>query len=650
MPVAYSYVRFSTSDQAMGDSERRQLDLARAWAARKRIPLDESLKPDRGRSGYHGHHRSKGHLGRFLALVEAGQVPAGSILVVENCDRLSREGAVKVIREILGKLWDHGVTLQTLAPEETYPPGCDNDPRFIALFIYLQRAHDESKRKGERIAAKWANWRARVEAGEKAPPPGTLPGWLRWSGEGFELEPEPTAAVRLIYRWAGEGLGVNRIVERLNDPNDPVPVIGRKGAWRLSYVSKLLAGRAVLGELRYVGPDGKERTVEGFFPAAVDYDTWAKARAAVSARKIACPGGSSPGVGPDGHEVANLLTGLVRDAFDGELMHITWKQLSATTFRRSLVSCGGQRRQGGRTPVLSVPYGVVEAAVLRMVKELKPEDLLGRNAGGDASRLAVLEGTVADLKGRIAKAKAKADAGGDDLEDLFDLLAGWRGKLKEAEKAREELKAKLAASASDALGATQSLLPVMRSASGQERADLRAKVKAKLGQVIERIDMLSWDPDRATRAAELHVTLAGGKVRSILLVWARAGLYPSACTGISGLVGGPKSGNLDGKRLSEYATDPAVREWWDAHTTTLGPALVKALREEVEQRLRMKAAGDGSLERYLASAECLDGAPPPSGRGRPRGTRVTEEAGRRLLENAGFKGISSGNGGPTPAP
>jgi hypothetical protein len=42
-PRAYSYIRFSTPEQAKGDSLQRQTDAARAWAARHGLELDEEL-------------------------------------------------------------------------------------------------------------------------------------------------------------------------------------------------------------------------------------------------------------------------------------------------------------------------------------------------------------------------------------------------------------------------------------------------------------------------------------------------------------------------------------------------------------------------------------------------------------------------------
>src|SRR3954463_6438548 len=93
-PVAYSYVRFSTPDQAKGDSLRRQTEAAAAWCERNGVRLDTSLTlPDLGTSAFRGrHHRDDRHaLGAFIRLAESGRVPEGSYLIIERLDRLTRE-------------------------------------------------------------------------------------------------------------------------------------------------------------------------------------------------------------------------------------------------------------------------------------------------------------------------------------------------------------------------------------------------------------------------------------------------------------------------------------------------------------------------------------------------------------------------------
>src|SRR5882757_2817482 len=91
-PRVYSYLRFSDPQQRDGDSTRRQDDEAKRYADKHGLVLDTALRmTDEGLSGYHGAKKKKGALGAFLVKVEDGEVPVGSILLVENVDRLSRE-------------------------------------------------------------------------------------------------------------------------------------------------------------------------------------------------------------------------------------------------------------------------------------------------------------------------------------------------------------------------------------------------------------------------------------------------------------------------------------------------------------------------------------------------------------------------------
>lgn len=87
----YSYTRFSTPEQAKGDSYRRQTDAAERWAAGRGLVIDDQLSmADEGMSAYRGSNTSEGALGTFLQLCQRGLVEPGSFLVVESLDRISR--------------------------------------------------------------------------------------------------------------------------------------------------------------------------------------------------------------------------------------------------------------------------------------------------------------------------------------------------------------------------------------------------------------------------------------------------------------------------------------------------------------------------------------------------------------------------------
>src|ERR1700693_1779651 len=123
IPIAYSYIRFSSPEQAKGDSIRRQTEAAREWCQRNGLCLEETTTLlDLGKSAYTGEHRKnpdRHALAGFLKLVEAGKVPRGSYLIIENLDRLSREHERDALR-LWMDLLDHGVNIVQLHPETVF--------------------------------------------------------------------------------------------------------------------------------------------------------------------------------------------------------------------------------------------------------------------------------------------------------------------------------------------------------------------------------------------------------------------------------------------------------------------------------------------------------------------------------------------------
>ena len=90
-PKVYSYTRWSTPEQAKGDSARRQSEAALRWADRHGYILDDSLRiSDEGVSAYRGTNALDGGLSRFLEACRRGLIEPGSFLLVESLDRISR--------------------------------------------------------------------------------------------------------------------------------------------------------------------------------------------------------------------------------------------------------------------------------------------------------------------------------------------------------------------------------------------------------------------------------------------------------------------------------------------------------------------------------------------------------------------------------
>ena len=99
MPIAYRYVRFSSAEQAKGDSLRRQGDKAKAYADSHGLTLDEVLTlRDFGVLAFKGVNAEEGNLATFLKAIDDKRIPVGSYFLVESLDRLSREKVSPRIR------------------------------------------------------------------------------------------------------------------------------------------------------------------------------------------------------------------------------------------------------------------------------------------------------------------------------------------------------------------------------------------------------------------------------------------------------------------------------------------------------------------------------------------------------------------------
>ena len=155
MTKAYSYLRFSTTEQAHGDSRRRQTEMTERYAAKHGLILDDELRmKDEGVSAFRAKNVRSGALGNFLRAIDDGLVPEGSFLLVENLDRVSRASpwdAMMIFKNII----DAGVTIVTLQDERTWNrEELREEPfRIIESLLVMTRANQESETKSRRLKA-----------------------------------------------------------------------------------------------------------------------------------------------------------------------------------------------------------------------------------------------------------------------------------------------------------------------------------------------------------------------------------------------------------------------------------------------------------------------------------------------------------------
>jgi DNA invertase Pin-like site-specific DNA recombinase len=153
--IAFSYIRFSTAEQLKGHSLERQLQRTREYCTSRGLTLDESIPPDLGRSAYSGAHIKRGSLGDFLSRVKAGLIPTGSALVIENLDRLSRQGIDATV-ELLKQLTRSGIEVHDISDGSVLRAGFSNDLlEIIKVVVKADVNGKHSEKLQDRLSSVW---------------------------------------------------------------------------------------------------------------------------------------------------------------------------------------------------------------------------------------------------------------------------------------------------------------------------------------------------------------------------------------------------------------------------------------------------------------------------------------------------------------
>jgi DNA invertase Pin-like site-specific DNA recombinase len=475
---AYSYIRFSSAQQAEGGSLQRQTALAQAYCERKKLTLDDSLTlNDLGVSAFRGDNVKDGALAGFLEACRLGRVPRGSVLIVESLDRLSRD-QVRPALQLLFALQDFGISITTLQPEREYPPDNHDALELIEPLLVFSRAHEESAIKSHRRRDGWKQARDKARQGG-GPMSTTCPAWLKVSDHGFHVKPTAAAAVKRIFDLARDGLGVHRIAKRLT--TEKVGPIGKGGFWRRAYIHRILTNPAAMGTYQPHRQDGKRLVPDGapipaHYPAVVTEQVWREAQAAIQSR------GNGHGAGCKGAEETNLFSSLLTCALSGKRLHImngigrNGEKYRYLTARQDAGKCSGRRFN----------YHVFEEAVLSALSELKPADVAdaGAPANDRRAEIAKLSGRLLDIDSRLERAQQRARSA-EDFDAFLDLIQELQRERKEVSEQRAELEQQEDGRASADLGEAHSLIALLEKTRAEHRGDLRRRLKGRIRQLVK---------------------------------------------------------------------------------------------------------------------------------------------------------------------
>lgn len=267
--LCYSYVRFSTPDQAKGDSYRRQMEFASNYCKLNNLTLVEDLSfKDLGVSAYKGNNLKKGALGKFLELVVSGQIPSGSTLVIESFDRLSRQTAIKA-QAVFFEIISAGITIVTAMDNRSYNLQSIADNPFDLMYslMIMIRANEESETKSKRVKEA-----IKSKIDNKKIVSSKLPYWIRHNKDEdvLELIPERVKTISYIIEKYLSGFGINKLTRHLNEK---IPPFAGK-SWYPLYLQKLLRSVSLYGERQY-NMNSTLYIMDDYYPAVIDKSKFA---------------------------------------------------------------------------------------------------------------------------------------------------------------------------------------------------------------------------------------------------------------------------------------------------------------------------------------------------------------------------------------
>jgi DNA invertase Pin-like site-specific DNA recombinase len=253
MKTAFSYVRFSTPEQAKGDSLRRQIKAGHEWCKANGFHYSDETFFDKGKSGFKGEHlQEKGELKRFIGLVEKGQIPSGSVLLVENFDRLSRLKPVESYTMFLNLISAGVGVVFTLSYDKRIitTDSLNKEPHILQMILgECIRAHGESARKSLLVSESKQNKRKRISGGEILKH-NAVPKYFSWNPNNQRYEHnEKTKLIEGLVNDYMAGKSLYKIAGEFNAAG--IKSIKTGGNWSPRSVKCILSSKCLIGE--YLG-------------------------------------------------------------------------------------------------------------------------------------------------------------------------------------------------------------------------------------------------------------------------------------------------------------------------------------------------------------------------------------------------------------
>lgn len=505
--VAYSYVRFSTVKQELGDSLRRQVEACEEYCKKHNLELHPVSYRDLGVSAFKRKNLEKGALAAFIDAVKTGKVAKGSYLVIEQFDRMSRAQTSTALQLLLD-LVKAGIKVVTLDDQKVWDSDSINDTGNLVLaIVYMSRANNESQAKADRLSSIWGKKKKEAASGTaRRIVTSECPRWLAPNDDktGFIVLEDRVESIKKVFDMRINGHGVTAIVGKANEEQWPCPgkpPVRKSGEsledynlrtrdgrviWHTSNVGRILHNRALLGEYQPFINDPEDDNkripsgdpIQGYYPAVLDEVTFLRAQAKAN-RDGRFPGRRDA-------SLKNWLQGLLRCTCGHSFVRKNKDSKAQPDYARYYCTARNnkvKRADGTLCPGANAKE--LETAVLTVVSTVAPAYFQG------TARLEELKAKADVLEVDVSAAKQTRDRFVEAIGATKTPVKALVARLTEAEAECERLEKDLAAARAEIADLSGDFDDVFENIIKQVRSienlDARAKLREELSRVIEKV-------------------------------------------------------------------------------------------------------------------------------------------------------------------
>lgn len=475
MALVFSYSRFSSQIQSKGDSTRRQLELSEKWTQARGLTLDTKLRmSDEGISAFKGANKIHGALSEFLAKIRIGLIPAGSYLLVESLDRLSREDVLTALGTF-SSIISAGVTIVTLQDGIEYnKESLQNIGNLMYSLIVMSTANQESVKKSIRISAVWNQKKKNAATGKAMS--AVCPSWIRLENGKYVVIEKNADVIRKMITMSANGEGLHAILKKMNQ--DKTACFTQSGTFHKSWLLKVLSSGSPIGHYqpckhvngKYV-PDGT--LIENYYPRIVSDELYYKS--------LTCLKNRATKRGRVTKKNNNLFQGLVVWA-DYDMMS---EKITETTFRWNEKKPGHEQlillSKAGQT-LQSFKYKPFEEIILMCLSELSVSEILetGESKADKESKAQAIAAKIARINKNIEAFQGQMSEG-EVTPVMVKMLATETKNLMALEAQLKDIQ-----NANKITQSTENELKELLKKSKDDK-DLRIKISSTIRNMVDKI-------------------------------------------------------------------------------------------------------------------------------------------------------------------